>query len=228
MQLRVFAGRAWRNLNRRLSRLYVDSQLEESPAILSRYGSGEGAWFAPSAIPDGAVIYCGGVGVDATFDFDLKSRTGAEVHSFDPTPKAIAYMAAQNECGVAFHPWGMLDEDKVVRFYTPLSDTHQSSFIHDLHRTGKYIEAQCYKITSIMKKLKHDNIFMLKIDIEGSWYEVILDMMKDGVRPVVLNVEFDSPAPVWRVRRAMAALRREGYAPVKRQKDNVTLLRREG
>jgi FkbM family methyltransferase len=228
MNARVWLGRAWRNLNRRISRLYVDSRLKSSPVALTRYGRGEGAWMAPETIPDGAVIYCGGVGVDATFDFDLKTRTGADVHSFDPTPKAIAYMERKNEAGVAFHPWGMLDEDRVVRFYMPLSETHQSSFIHDLHNTGKYVEAQCYRLATTMKKLGHDSLYLLKIDIEGSWYEVLLDMVGGAVRPTIVNVEFDSPAPVWRVRRVTSALEGAGYVPVLREKDNVTFHRADG
>jgi FkbM family methyltransferase len=223
MRLKVWTGRAWRNINRKISRLYVSCLIKDSPVPLVRYGHGEGSWMAPEKIPNNAIIYCGGVGVDASFDFDLKNRTNADVHSFDPTPKAIEYMEMNNGCGVSFHPWGMLDRDAVVRFYDTLSDEQQS--YSDLHNTGKFTELKCYKISSIMKELNHNHIYLLKIDIEGSWYQVLIDMTGDSIFPDFINVEFDSPAPIWRVRPVMSVLAAAGYAPVFRERDNVVLVR---
>lgn len=220
--LRVFVGRAWRNLNRRLSRLYISRLAAQDDTGLVRLGSEAGGWRAPVDAPAGAVAYCGGVGVDATFDFALRCECGLEVHSFDPTPKAIAYMERANKADVAFHPWGMMDEDQSIRFYAPISDSHQSWFAENLHNTDKFIDAQCFRISTIMRKLGHEALYLLKIDIEGSWYGVLDAMLADGVTPEVVNVEFDSPAPIWRVMRTTRALMRSGYAVVYQEKDNVT------
>lgn len=225
VQLQVFLGRAWRNLSRRVSRRYVRTQLVSSPEPLVRLGSQAGGWFAPAATPPGAVCYCGGVGLDATFDFELKERFGAEVHSFDPTPKAIGYMRDANTAGVAFHPWGMLDRDSIVRFHAPLSDDHQSYFVENLHKTDKFIDAECLRVSTIMKKLGHHEIFLLKIDIEGSWFAVLKDMIAEEIRPKVIDVEFDSPAPIWRVMAVTRLLQRNGYQAVAQEKDNVVFLR---
>lgn len=223
----VFAGRAWRNLNRRISRLYMRIKLCESSVELVRYGSGEGSWMAPApdAFPEGAVVYCGGVGLDASFDFDVRKRTGTEVHSFDPTPKAINYMERANDCGVIFHPWGMAAEDCVLRFYMPLKES-QNLFVTDLHQTGRYIEAQCYRLGTIMERLDHEKLFLMKIDIEGSWYNFTQDFLAQGIVPEVFNIEFDSPAPLWRVREIARRLAMAGLFPVFREKDNVTFVRK--
>lgn len=222
----VFVGRAWRNLNRRISRLYMCMKLCKSPVGLVRYGSGEGSWMAPTpeTFPKGAVVYCGGVGLDASFDFDLRIRTGAEVHSFDPTPKAIDYMEGANDCGVIFHPWGMAGDDCILRFYMPLAES-QNLFTTDLHRTGCYIEARCYRLGTIMKELDHVRLFLMKIDIEGSWYDFTRDFLAQGIVPEVFNIEFDSPAPLWRVREITLLLAGVGLLPVFREKDNVTFVR---
>ena len=53
-------------------------------AELRFLGEGDGAW------PERAVCCCVGVGVNATFDLALAER-GHEVHSFDPTPRALDY-----------------------------------------------------------------------------------------------------------------------------------------
>lgn len=220
----VFAGRAWRNLNRRISRLYVSTKLRESSVELVRYGQGEGSWMAPAFFPEGAVVYCGGVGLDASFDFDVHKRTGAHVHSFDPTPKAIDYMERANDCGVIFHPWGMAGEDTILRFYMPLSES-QNLFTIDLHRTGRYIEARCYRLSTIMEQLDHKALFLMKIDIEGSWYDFTRDFLAQGIVPEVFNIEFDSPAPLWRVREITRRLAKAGLFPAFREKDNVTFVR---
>lgn len=225
----VFAGRAWRNLNRRISRVYIRMKLRKSPVKLVRYGRGEGSWMAPApeVFPKSAVVYCGGVGLDASFDFDVRNRTNAEVHSFDPTPKAVEYMEHANDCGVAFHPWGMAGEDTILRFYTPLAES-QNLFTTDLHRTGNYIEAQCYRLSTIMERLDHETLFLMKIDIEGSWYDFTRDFLSQGIVPEVFNIEFDSPAPLSRVREITRLLEERELFPVFREKDNVTFVRAGG
>jgi len=224
MRLKVLAGRVWRNLNRRLSRLYVGTRLDPADARLVRLGSAHGGWHLPADMPAGAVAYCGGVGLDASFDFALAER-GLEVHSFDPTPSSIDYMARENDGRVAFHPWGMIGADRTVRFHAPIDPAHQSWFAENLHATADSFEAPCLRIATIMQRLGHARLDFLKIDIEGSWYPVIPDMLASGVRPAAIGLEFDSPAPVWRVARVMRALERAGYRAVHREGDNVTFLR---
>jgi FkbM family methyltransferase len=234
-QAAVFLGRAWRNLNRRISRLYLNRQLRgagggpgggpaggaaSGPGGFERLGSAQNGWYRPRDLPRGARCYCIGVGLDASFDFALAER-GAEVHAFDPTPAAIAYMERVNAGRVAFHPWGVLDSDSTMRLYQPMSADHGSHFLHDLHQTGKFHEVPCYRLATIMGKLGHDRIDLMKMDIEGSWYEALQDMVAAGIRPGILEVEYDSPAPIWRVARIHRLLVRAGYALILREADNA-------
>lgn len=217
----VFFGRIWRNLNRRVSRAYVDVSTKKTTHKMEKIGSYANGWFVPLDMPKNALCYCVGVGRDASFDFELVDR-GANVFSFDPTPPAVEYMRQKNTQGkVNFRPWGLLDEDSSMRLFFPLAGDHGSYFIEDLHRTGQYYEVPCYRLKTIMEKLSHDSLYILKIDIEGSWYRALKDVIMSEIFAEFLQVEFDSPAPVWRVAHIVRLLAQSGYKLVLREGDNA-------
>lgn len=222
--VRTFLGRAWRNLNRRASRLYMAAQTRR-PLALDRLGSTKNGWFAPPGRLEGRRCYCIGVGLDASYDFALAER-GAEVHAFDPTPDAIAYMQRENAGRVQFHPWGVLDRDASMRLYFPLSPDHGSHFLHDLHGTGQFHEVPCLRLATILQRLGHDHVDILKMDIEGSWFEVIPDMLSTGLRPGLLQIEYDSPAPLWRVASRHRMLQAADYVLALREGDNAVYVLR--
>lgn len=199
----------------------------ETPFAFVRFGEGHAAWWVLADIAPNSVAYCGGVGLDATFDFEIAEKMNMEVHSFDPTPGSIAFMERENRGRVHFHPWGLLDHDTTVRFHAPLNSTHANWFVDNLHDTDEFFEAECWTIGTIMHKLRHDKIDLLKIDIEGSWGRVLRRMLADEIYPRVLCVEFDSPAPLLRVRKTVRALQDAGYILTRRDKENCVFVRDE-
>lgn len=218
-------GRAWRRANRMLSRTWLSTQIRPGTRALQVFGKGHAAWYVPADIPAGSIAYCGGVGLDATFDFALAEEKQLEVHSFDPTPLAIEYMERENRGRTQFHPWGLLDRDETVRFYAPVDPRHPNYFVENLHGTSTFFEAECLTLSAVMKRLGHVRIDLLKIDIEGSWRQVLNCMLDDRIHPDTICVEFDSPAPIWRVRPMVRRLRRVGYELVKRDKENCVFVR---
>lgn len=222
--MRVKLGRAWRKANRLLSRAWLETQVRPDSRPLHKFGRGHAAWWVPADIAPGSVAYCGGVGLDATFDFALAEEKRLEVHSFDPTPRAIAYMDEENNGRVHFHPWGLLDRDAVVRFHAPADPRHVNFFVENLHNTTDYFEAECLTIATVMQRLGHDRIDLLKIDIEGSWLPVLSRMLDDNIHPATVCVEFDSPAPLTRVRPLVKRLQRAGYVLARRDKENCVFL----
>ena len=52
------------------------------------------------------------------------------------------------------------------------------------------IEVPVYSIPSIMKKLDHRFISIMKIDVEGAEYEIIDDILHNGVLPEQILIEF--------------------------------------
>lgn len=204
--IKLMLGRAWRRINRTAARAWLRTQVKPVTVEFERYGTGHNAWWVLKDSAPGSIAYCGGVGLDANFDFELAEKKGMAVFSFDPTPSSIDYMERRNNGRVSFHPWGMLDNDQTTRFYSSFDPAHKIWFVEDLHGVGDYIEAQCFTVETIMKKLGHDAIDLLKIDIEGSWEQVLLQMLSDQIFPRLVCVEFDSPAPILRVRKTVRAL----------------------
>jgi FkbM family methyltransferase len=223
--MKVLAGRVWRRANRLLSRAWLRTQIDSGDFQFERFGEGHAAWWVLKDIKPGSIAYCGGVGQDATFDFDLAEKMGMEVHSFDPTPNSIAYMERENRGRVDFHAWGMLDCDRTIRFHAPLDQSHANWFVDNLHGTDNFFEADCFTIATIMKKLGHETIELLKIDIEGSWNRVLSSMLESRIYPRIVCVEFDSPAPLLRVRRTVRALQSAGYRLARRDKENCVFVR---
>ena len=61
---------------------------------MQRFGTSYGGFFYPAELSLGpeSVIYCVGAGEDISHDVELAAATGATVHIFDPTPRAIAHV----------------------------------------------------------------------------------------------------------------------------------------
>lgn len=122
---------------------------------------------------------------------------------------------------VKFFPWGLWNEDKALTFFAPPWSKGESHSIYDLHYGEGSFSAPCYRLSSIMKKLGHKRIDLLKLDIEGSWGEVLEDMLASSIFPTVLCVEFDSPAPPQRVFSIFRQLKAVGYRLYRLEKDNA-------
>lgn len=52
------------------------------------------------------------------------------------------------------------------------------------------VGVDAYRIESMAKKLGHEKIDILKMDVEGAEYEVIEDLLKSSMRPNILLIEF--------------------------------------
>jgi FkbM family methyltransferase len=172
---------------------YAQARITALPD-LKRIGGGCG-WVVPlSCLPVGTVCYCVGAGEDISFDLALARDVNCEVHTFDPTPRAIAHVASLEALlppRLSFHPWGVWERDERVRFYAPRNPEHVSHSILNLQKTTEYFEADCKRLQTIMGELGHRSLGLLKLDIEGAEYAVIGSMLADGIRPRVLAVEFD-------------------------------------
>ncbi len=202
---------------------------------LQRLGTDYGGWIVPiDFLNDKSICYCVGVGVDATFDFALVDKFSCKVFSFDPTPKAIAYMkrTQYNHIRLRFLPIGVWNEDTQLRFYSPANPEETSHSVFDLHGTGEYFSAERRKLSTIMQDLGHDHIDLLKLDIEGAWREVIRNIVDERIRISMLCVELDSPTSLGRVLWVIRVLEGMGFVLAQFEKDNYlfiqkSLLRRQ-
>jgi FkbM family methyltransferase len=158
------------------------------------------------------LVYSLGVGEDLSFDEGMIKRFGATVHAFDPTPRAITWLRAQTlPERLVFHPIGVAAVDGTASFEAPRQESHVSFRQTD----GLGDQLRVARLRSLMRDHGHDHIDVLKVDIEGSEYDVLSDMLASDIRPSQILVEYHdrlfgrrSPS---RTRQSLAELRAAGY-----------------
>jgi FkbM family methyltransferase len=230
MSLEGMARRGFNGINKHLSRLAVPICLRSGhkPDLAIEFlGKGDGAWpIVPSILPAQAICYCIGVGVNASFDIELANK-GFEVHSFDPTPNALTYAQNTNLStkGITFHPIGVWNEEKTLRFFSPGNTAHANFSVVDLHGTGEFVEAKCERLSWIMQRLGHEEIDLLKLDVEGSWGPILEDMIDSKIFPGQLCVEFDSPTSTRKILSMIRLLARAGYQVAWFNRENFLFVR---
>ena len=222
--------RAYNGFNKLRARALIPGMLvtAKSPLRLELLGEGEGAWTVPvDLIKPGWICYCVGVGVDATFDLALIERCGAEVYSLDPTPRAISYIEelAISDPRHHFVPIAVWSTNTTLKFYEPMNLSHVNLSTRDIHGTNAFVTVEAETLKTLKERLKTTEIDLLKIDIEGSWDEVINNMVEDNIAPKVLCVEFDTPTSPEKLKRAIRQLDTLGLKPIHQARDNVLFLR---
>ena len=103
-----------------------------------------------------------------------------------------------------------------MRFFAPKEPGDVSHSILNLQRTGEYFEAKCVTLQTVCDSLNIREIEILKLDIEGTEYNVLEDMLHCGILPSVICVELDE------LRHPLD----NGYMP--RVVDTIQMLRKSG
>ena len=86
--------------------------------------------------------------------------------------------------------------------------------ISDLRASPRSVIVPCRRISSLMSELGHKKIALLKMDIEGSEYDVIEDILTNKLEIDQILVEFHHRFPgigMQKTLDSVAALRRAGY-----------------
>ena len=156
------------------------------------YGGDHGWVVDESLLNRESVIYSVGVGSNIDFDLELINSFGATVHAFDPTPRSIEWVKNQQlPKHFIFHPFGLSAENGHMDFFPPAkaSSTHFSP-IDRYGDTNNIVRAPVKDIDTIASELKHKEIDLLKMDIEGAEYEVIEALPKNRVAINQILIEF--------------------------------------
>lgn len=205
-------------LLRRVPRLVQGRDLLVRPSTHARTESivsAAATWtLALDHLQTGGIAYCFGVGTDLGLEIALATRFGMRVHAFDPTPRSGDWIRKQHlPETLVFHPIGLAASDGVLRFEEP-EDSQHVSFSAAKASGRPTICLPVQRLPSIVTNLRHPSIDLLKMDIEGSEYEVIRDMSTHSIRPKQVLVEFHhrftnfAPADT---RAALATMRTLGY-----------------
>lgn len=176
---------------------------------LERLGSEYGGWWLDTrSLNADSVVYSFGVGDDASFDLALIQRWGMVVHAFDPTPRSLQWVQAQTmPVEFQFHSWGLADYDGVAQFRPP-EDEHHVSFTMTNSFSSDSVTGEVCQLSTIMRRLGHTHIDILKMDIEGAEYGV-LDVLSRSPVPInQLLIEFHHRFPGVGWRQTATALRK--------------------
>ena len=110
------------------------------------------------------------------------------VHAFDPTPFAEEWVATQSlPQEFVFHPWAAAGEDGSLRLYRRLSKRGRASKVMWTAESGAgdaedFIDAPAYTTRTIMDKLGHEDVDLLKIDVEGAEYDILESLQDVALR----------------------------------------------
>ncbi|KAA8493532.1 Methyltransferase-like protein 24 [Porphyridium purpureum] len=130
------------------------------------------------------VVYGFGVGFDTSWDEALMSQYGLNVHAFDPTPRSLEYVRGRKELQTPlFHhsAVGLGTTNRNETWYEPRKGRWEASNSKYNHlKDGIAHEVEVKTLKTLMQERGHTHIDVLKIDIEGAEYEVLVDLLKDG------------------------------------------------
>jgi FkbM family methyltransferase len=148
------------------------------------------AWtICPDGLNSQSVIYSGGVGSDIGFEHELARQFGCGVVLYDPSPTGIQTMALPENKIPAFQyfPVALAAHRGVLRMAPPKPG--DDNWFPRTDADAK-LEVPCTDLRSFMEQNSHTHIDLLKMDIEGSEYEVIDDILEKRIPVRQICVEF--------------------------------------
>jgi len=146
--------------------------------------------FCPEGLNAQSIVYSGGVGNDISFEHALVKQFGCSVVMIDPSPTGLRTMSLpQNKLPqFRFFPVALSDHDGTLSFAPPIHPEEGSWYVR-ADKPGE-LSLPCTDLLSIMRQNRHDHIDLLKIDIEGSEYAVLEDILRRHIPVRQICVEY--------------------------------------
>lgn len=183
---------------------------------LIRLGTPFGGWVCKAdKIDHSSTVYSFGVGTDISFDLELIALRGCKVHAFDPSIESAEWIKTQTSNDkLTFYPYGLGSFDGTLSFRKPnIRGYYSPSAVFSYPGKGKSLPV--YTLKTIMGKLGHSSIDLLKMDIEGGEYLGLENFLCDHIYPKQLLVEFHhrmKGVGVKKTQKVIRLLAEKGYA----------------
>jgi len=197
----------------------------------SEYG---GWWFNKAILPPQPIVYSFGLGEDTSWD-EAMLDAGAEVYGFDPTPRSAEYVRNRAELKTKhgrfyYTQEGLSVEGGIIEFSLPTNPSHVSLRAGKFAGSGGVIKLKVGTLDTFMSAHGHKHIDSLKIEIEGSEYNVLENIIDRQFYPFTqLLVEFHKTyegVDEKRHRRLLQRLFRAGFVITKATaSDEITFQR---
>ena len=157
-----------------------------------RIGSAYGGWIVAADVLANAknpVVLSFGLGDDISFDTEMIRDYGACVYGFDPTPASLNWIAAHGKpSNMQVVPVGIAAFDGEQTF--SLSERETRGNFSARETAGAKVSCKVMRYKSILANLGLQHVDILKLDVEGSEYDVIPDIIASPIQPIQLLVEF--------------------------------------
>ena len=188
---------------------------------MEKLGTDYGGWWIPKNISlnEKSIVYSGGAGEDISFDLKLQDKYNCWIFIIDPTKRAIKHYEEVklfykdnnfkftgniqkdyiqniknlnvNFNKIIFLDIGLYNKKDLLKFYKQDNPNYVSQSLENNMFGNNYDIVKVDTIKNIMNELNHNNIDLLKLDIEGSECDVLDKMLDDNILPKYLCIEFD-------------------------------------
>lgn len=188
---------------------------------MEKLGTDYGGWLIPKNISlnEDSIVYSGGAGEDISFDLKLQDKYNCWIIIIDPTKRAIKHYEEVkkfyndnnfkftgniqkdyiqniknlniNFNKIIFLDMGLYNKKDLLKFYKQDNPNYVSQSLENNMFGNNYDVVKVDTIKNIMNQLNHNNIDLLKLDIEGSECDVLDKMLDDNILPKYLCIEFD-------------------------------------
>lgn len=147
----------------------------------------------------------------------MAARRGARVFAFEPFPSNFAALAsnvARNNLDVVIVQAAVSDADRMSEMFIP--DNTSFSGRYSLHpgRGGRIINVPCVSLDSVVSQYNLPMIDLVKIDCQGSEYEILYGASADTlgrIRSMVIECEEFPQRPDWSTTALASFLEARGF-----------------
>lgn len=150
------------------------------------YGNTYGGFYVhPDILSKDSIVYSFGIGKDISFDKAIIENHKCHLFAFDPTPKSVNWIKNQQlPSKFRFFEYGIDSKSGFVNFNLPKNKNYVSGSIlkHQNVDENNFISVPMKCLTDITNELGHNHIDLLKMDIEGSEYEIIESILSSPVQ----------------------------------------------
>lgn len=180
----------------------------------------DGWKYIPELLDADSIVYSLGVGDSIDLDMDLIHHYSLTVHAFDPTPYSLEWVSGlELPDNFKFHPWAAAGGDGTLRLFRRVNKRGKASEVmwtadSNAADESDFVDAPAFTLATIMQKLGHSHVDVLKIDVEGAEYEILHSLGDVANLPTQLLVEFHHRFPGIGKQRTAACidkLRKLGY-----------------
>lgn len=171
-----------------------------------------------------------GIGFDFSFERELAEKYNVNVFAFDPSPEVVRSMKEEKlPDNLKYYPYGLSDKDEKKTFYLPSSGQDYSEYFASW--TGKNtVELQVYRLKTLMDMFGCSKLDLLKMDVEGSEFLAMPEILDSGVQFDQLCIETHArifPNSVEVMRNFKKMMLQHGYALISNGLEEQTYIRKD-